>query len=95
MYTTAKKLSIFCVIIGAINTFMGLGLMAFAVDRGFTFFEMFALCFYILTSSAFAIIMTCAMRSLCSDLEYSEEVDSKNFIELKKQVEELEYRVKH
>jgi len=95
MYTTAKKLSVFCVITGAINAFMGLSVLGFASALGLTFFEMFALIFYIITSSATFIILTCAIRSLCADLQYSEEIDSKNYNELKKQVEELEYRVKH
>ena len=95
MYTTAKKLSVFCVILGAINAFMGLALMIFASSMGLTFFEMFALIFYIITSVLIFIILTCALRSLCADLEYEEEINAKHYVEMKKQVDELEYRVKH
>lgn len=95
MYTTAKKLSVFCVILGAIHAFMGLALMIFASAMGLTFFEMFALIFYILTSATIFIILVCALRSLCSDLEYTEEINATHYVEMKKQVDELEYRVKH
>lgn len=94
MYTTAKKLSVLCVILGAIHAFMGLALMVFASSMGLTFFEMFALIFYIVTSAGIFIILTCALRSLCADLEYDEEINAQHYVDLKKQVEELEYRVK-
>ena len=94
MCTTAKRTAIISLIFASIHTFMGIILIAFAKVNKFSFYEMFALIFYIATGAIILISLCCAIHSMSTDFAMGEEYNAERINSLKKQVEELEHIVK-
>lgn len=95
MCTTAKRITTISLILGSIHTFMGIILIAFAKLNKFSFYEIFALMFYVLTGAIIMICLCCAIRSMSIDFAMEEEYNAERIDKMKKRVDELEYLVKH
>ena len=94
MYSTAKLLSIFSVIISTLNI-VGTTLFSFCLsglDWGFT--AEFCMMLYLITASAGSLIMTISIRSLCQDLDLNYENTAQRLHDLQKKTTELQERVK-
>ena len=91
MYSTVKKLSIFLFIIAIINiVFTCLCLMELAHKD---FAEQFIKTCYYVTGSASLIMLTVALRSLCSDLEIDYEMKVRQLREQNKKIALLEEKI--
>ena len=94
MYSTAKWLSTFCVILAVIHAFMGIALIIYSTGYKLSFGISFSLSVYIITSILSFICLSCGLRSLCNDLDLEYENREKANLALKKRIEALEFKAK-
>lgn len=93
MYSTAKLLSIFCVILAAANVVAALMLLMYfsRSDLGFT--TVFTAIMYLVSATGILVLLTTSLRSLCQDLQSEYDSTSEQIHELKKHVDALEKRL--
>ena len=95
MYTTAKRLSIFCFILAVINIAFTLFYLLLLKQQMLNFTEMFIRCCYLGSSTLVLILLTIATRSICSDLEMEYDSRSRQIKGMEDHIKELESKIKN
>ena len=96
MYSNARNMSLFAVILGALNILTAI-VLAFVYLKDFKMgwtFE-FAAMIYLLTSAAGLMLLASGLRSATTDLTTNEDATQNQIRALKKKVEELETKIKY
>lgn len=95
MYTTAKRLSIFMLILAIMFSLFNVGIIMLETltDMEKNFALGFCKLISILACSATLIILTASVRSMCADLELEYEAKAKQSRNLTKRIEELERKI--
>ena len=92
MYSNARMLSMFAVILGAINAVMSALLMLGVDDRNFA--SWFTTIVFLITNAAVLLLLAAGLRSTTTDLSVNDEGTQSQIRALKKRVEELEAKTK-
>lgn len=96
MYSNARNMSLFAVILGALNILTAIVLAVVYVKEfrmGWTF--EFAATIYLLTGAVAMMLLASGLRSATTDLTTNEDTTQEQIRALKKKVEELEAKVKY
>lgn len=93
MYSNARILSMFAVILGAINAVMSTLLLLGVDDRNFAVW--FTTIVFYITNAAVLLLLAAGLRSATTDLTVNDEGTQSQIRALKKKVEELEAKVKY
>ena len=93
MYSNARILSMFAVILGAINAVMSVLLTLGVDDRNFAVW--FTTIVFLITNAAVLLLLAAGLRSTTTDLNVNDESTQTQIRSLKKRVEELEAKVKY
>ena len=93
MFTTARKLSLFCFIFAVINMVAtALFFLYFArCDLGFSM--IFTCITYLITSTLMFMFLAVSIRTICQDHEYEYEDTEEKIRKLEKKVYELEHKI--
>lgn len=94
MFSTAKTLSIFSVILSAISVISAI-LLLFCISSlhlGFT--VEFCIIVYVIAAVAGSLLMTISLRSLCQDLDLNYENTAQRLHDMQKKINELECQIK-
>ena len=94
MFSTAKKLSVFGVILCCLNALGAILLLCSlpALDLNFTL--IFSIMLYAITAAACTVLLVISLRSLCQDLDLNYENNSQHLHDMQKKIEELDARTK-
>ena len=96
MYSSARNMSMFAVILGAFNILSAIVLAIVYLKEfrmGWTF--EFAAMIYLLSGAAAMMLLAAGLRSATTDLTTNEDATQEQIRALKKKVEELEAKVKY
>jgi uncharacterized protein YlxW (UPF0749 family) len=96
MYSNARNMSLFAVILGAFNILTAI-VLAFVYLKDFKMgwtFE-FAAMIYLLSGAVAMMLLSAGLRSATTDLSANEDSTQEQIRALKKRVEELENKVKY
>ena len=94
MYSTARKLSVLCIILVAVNIAGAVLTTLFLMGESLDFTQFLSIMIYLVTATALSLFLSIALRSMVQDMEI--EVGNHN-ISIKKltdRVKELETKVK-
>ena len=94
MYSLTKRLATFAVILAVVLTLTGISLLIYAQSFMIELALLIAIGFYVVSSFLAFIALSCGLRSLCSDLDITYESTTREYLALKKRIEELEGKVK-
>ena len=94
MYSTARKIVVFGVIIGMMNAIGAILLLCCLPALGINFTLNFSIILYVITSFAVLILLVFGVRSLCQDLDLNYEKDNLRFRDLQKKIDALEAQIK-
>ena len=90
MYSTARKMSLLCAILSAVNI-MGVFLyLLSSAALSIPFSAGLAIFMILVASAGVSLMLTIALRSICQDLEYEYEDHIRRSSELSKRIEVLE-----
>ena len=95
MYSTAKLLSIFCVILAVANVVAALMLLLYFTRSNLGFTTVFTAIMYLLSATGILTLLTTALRSLCQDLQSEFDSTSEQIHELKKEIDSLEKKLEN
>ena len=95
MYSTAKLLSIFCVILAVDNIVAALMLLLFFARSSLGFTTVFTAIMYLVSATGIMALLAAALRSLCADLQAEFDSTSDQIHDLKKQIETLENKLEN
>ncbi|MBQ3251689.1 MAG: hypothetical protein IJB02_00385 [Oscillospiraceae bacterium] len=93
MYSNARLLSMFAVILGAINAVMSVLLMLGTNDMNWT--EQFTTVMFLLTNTVVLLLLAAGLRSATTDLTANDESTQSQIRALKKKVDELDAKSKY
>lgn len=94
MYSTARKLSVLCIILVAVNIAGAVLTVLFLKGENVGFTNFISLMMYLITSTALTLFLSIAVRSMVQDMEI--EVSNHNYSikKLTDRIKELENKVK-
>ena len=94
MYSTARRLSVFCFIFAVINIvgLIMLGLLAMG-NTGIPFYILFTAAMYIITTTLILLLSTLAIRSFVQDAEIDAESSAIQVKKLTDRIAELEKKL--
>lgn len=93
MYSTAKLLSIFCVILAVANVVAALMLLLYFTRSNLGFTTVFTAIMYLVSATGIMALLAAALRSLCADLQSEFDSTSDQIHDMKKQIEALEKKL--
>lgn len=94
MRSTARLLTIFCVILTAISIFAAVMVSLAIQTMALSFGQMFAIIIFTFGTSIVSLLLTISLRSLCRDLDLEYETTATRIHDLKKRITELEEKCK-
>ena len=95
MYSTAKLLSIFCVILAVANVVAAIMLLLYFTRNSFDFVTVFTATMYFISATGVLTLLTTALRSLCADLQSEYDSTAEQLHDLKKQITALEKKLEN
>ena len=93
MYTTAKRMALISTICCAGNLFGLVLLILCANGLNISFALAFSMVIILSTNAAVSLMLTLGLRSLCQDLVYEFENNTKKFNELNQKIKEIEAKI--
>ena len=93
MYSTARKMATISAIVCSLNIFGAILFCMVTLSLNITFAVRFSMIMYLATSSIVTMLLTLGLRSICQDLEYEYEDDSRKFRNLDDRLEDVERKV--
>jgi len=95
MYSSVYKLSVFGIILGAVNLFCTIPLVNYLGNaHNISWAISFAAIIFVVTAPVTLLLVSCALRSAAQDLTMNDETYMTKITDLKKRVEELESKAK-
>ena len=94
MLSTAKKLSVFSVILCFLNIFGAVLLLCSLPALKLNFTIMFSIVLFMITAVASAVLTVISLRSLYQDLDLNYESNSQRLHDMQKKIDELDARTK-
>lgn len=95
MYSTAKLLSIFCVILAVVNVVGAIMLLLYFTRNSFDFVTVFTCTMYALSATGVLVLLTVALRSLCADLQSEYDSTAEQIHDMKKHITALEKKLEN
>ena len=92
MYSSATRLSVFAIILSALNITVSLLLLFFFQSADLDFALEFCAIVFLLTTSAIMLMISCGLRGAVQDATMCDETYMTKLLELRKRVEALENR---
>lgn len=92
MFTTAKKLSLFSVILAVINMVATAMFFLYFTKSDLGFTMIFTCITYLVTSTVISMFMSISIRTMCQDHEFDYEGTERKIRDLEKKVYELEHK---
>jgi len=93
MYSTAKKMATMSAIVCTLNIFGGFLFCLVTMSLNLSFAVRFSMIMYLATTSVVTLMLTLGLRSICQDLEYEYEDNTKKLRELSDRLSDVEHKV--